>query len=253
MKKRLILFSVLALVIFAFSVFAQPKLVITSYCDVRLESCKAQDSALALIEKNYPYDVTVDYLYYFDTENPHSSLAQIAVECANKQGMKEEYKTELQNNLDVLTRSALKQYGENAGLAAANFSFCLDTQLTAWDVLEEVEEAEEDGVTEAPSVRFNHDIYTGSQTYTSLKSLVDEYLGSSIQLSNDMISIPLSNIEIEPEETTEPNHQAYEESESISEELSLPEEGRQELEKIEEPLFFRVIKQIRAWMLGLFQ
>ena len=250
MKKRFILFSVLALVIFAFSVFAQPKLVITSYCDVRLESCKAQDKGLALIQEEYKYDVIVDYLYYFDTENPQSSLAQIAVECANKQGMKEEYKTELQNNLDVLTIKSLKEYGENVGLVPANFSFCLNTQLTAWNVLEEVEEAEEDGVTEAPSLRFNHDIYAGSQTYTSLKSLVDEYLNQdSTQpcLSND-----LDVIEIEPKEQDEANNNGNEELENTFEELP-NEQGQEELEEIEEPLFFRAIQQMRAWMLGLFQ
>jgi len=245
MKKRFILFSALALIIFAFSVFAQPKLAITSYCDVRLESCKAQDEGLALIQEEYKYDVTVEYLYYFNTENPQSSLAQIAVECANKQGMKETYKKELQNNLDVLTRSALKQYADTVGLVPANFSFCLDTQMTAWDVLEQVEEAKEDGVTEAPSVRFNTQMYTGSQTYTSLKSLVNEYLN----IKEDSVE------EETAEQTTEPieveDNQVNEESEPSQEVPN--EQGHEELEKIEEPLFFRAIRQIRAWMLGLFQ
>ncbi|MFA6889145.1 MAG: thioredoxin domain-containing protein [Candidatus Woesearchaeota archaeon] len=245
MKKRFVLFSTLAFIIFTFSVFAQPKLAITSYCDVRLESCKAQDEGLALIQEEYKYDVIINYLYYFDTTDPQSSLAQIAVECANKQGMKQEYKQELQNNLDVLTLSALKEYANNIELVPANFSFCLDTQITAWDVLKEVKEAEEDGVTTAPSVRFNTQLYTGSQTYTSLKTLANEYL-----------SITEESIKEKTEEqTTKPNE--IKTSEEITNEEVITEEqaqqGQEELNQIEDPLFFRAIRQIQAWMIGLFQ
>jgi predicted DsbA family dithiol-disulfide isomerase len=247
MKKRL-LFPLLFLLC-CISVFAQPKLAITSYCDVRLESCKVQDQALALLEEKYSYDITVDYLYYFDIEDPQSSLAQIAVECANKQGLKQEYKTELQNNIDVLTMPALKQYAEYINADTNNFTFCFDTQMSAWDVLAEVEEAENDGVTTAPTVRFNQDIYEGSQTFTSLNSMINEYLQGSSAEPSTVEEI----VTEQPKETEENEEVPVEETQEQEVQEEKEEESTEELQQIEEPLFYRAIKQIRVWMLGLFQ
>ena len=251
MQKRglflsLILFIVL-LSLFSSAVFAK-QVFITSYCDVALESCAAQDQALELLVEKYPFDVQVDYLYYFDTSDVQSSLAQIALECANKQSKKDVYKAELQNNLDLITRDSLKMYADNVGLASANFSFCLDTQATAWDVLDQVEEADDDGVTSVPSVRVNMDIYTGSQTFTSLHTLVKEYLNLDSEEQEDEIA------EVVPTETSEPTPSVDVEEtyNGAPETIGTPEEGQEVLDQIEEPLFFRVIGQLSTWLLGIF-
>ncbi|MBI5072254.1 thioredoxin domain-containing protein, partial [Candidatus Woesearchaeota archaeon] len=178
MKKRVIGFWILLLLLL-FTLSVSAKLLITSYCDVSLETCKSQDQALVLLQKDYPSDIKVNYLYYFDTSNAKSSLAQIALECANRESMKDAYKTYLQDHLGEkeISRDSLKNSADAVGLAAANFTFCLDTQETAYDVLAEIENAEEEGATTVPSIRFGTDIYTGSQTYTSLHTLVKKYLG----------------------------------------------------------------------------
>ncbi len=247
MQKRGLFLSlivfVLVLSLFSSAVFAK-QLFITSYCDAALESCTTQDQALELLAGKYPHDIHVDYLYYFDTSDVQSSLAQIALECANKQSKKDVYKAELQDNLALITRDSLKQYADNVGLVAANFSFCLDTQATAWDVLDQVEEAEDDGVTSAPSVRFNMDMYTGSQTFTSLHTLVKEYLGVDAVSEETVSDVP------ETEEAAEPDlEETYNGAPEI---VGTPEEGQEALDQIEEPLFFRVIGQFRNWLLGLF-
>lgn len=257
-----LLFSI---IIFSFAVLAQPQLYITSYCDASLEACRAQDQALELLEEDYPYDIVVDSLYYFDTDSAKSSLVHIALECANREGFKADYKAEIQNNLDDLSRTALKEYAENVGIFAANFSFCLDTQATAADVLAEVLEAEDDGVASAPSIRFNTKIYTGSQTYTSLHLLVKEYLEIGTEATSE------EEIEITEETTAE-----EEETEAVAEkclsgevdpetgamykcgpgeetEETAEEEEQPSLEEAEEPLFFKVIKDFRNWLLSLFQ
>lgn len=236
-----LLFSI---IIFSFAGLAQPQLYITSYCDVSLESCSAQDQALALLEEKYPYDIVVDYLYYFDTDDAKSSLVHIALECANREGMKAEYKAEIQNNLEDLSRTALKEYAENVGIFPANFSFCLDTQATAAEVLAEVLEAEDDGVTRTPSVRFNREVYAGSQTFTSLHALVKEHLEI--------------NGEVEETEITEETVAEEEEAEAVAEETEETAEeevteDQPSLEEAEEPLFFKVVKDFRSWLLSLFQ
>ena len=259
MQKRGLLLSFIVLVLvfalFSSAVFAK-QVDITSYCDVALESCATQDQALALLAEKYPHDIRVDYVYYFDTSDVQSSLAQIALECANKQSKKDVYKAELQNNLDLITRDSLKMYADNVGLASANFSFCLDTQATAWDVLDEVEEAEDDGVTSAPSVRFNMDIYTGSQTFTSLHTLAKEYLGlddASEETTEETDSDIVDEAEeAETEEEAEPSVDLEEAYNGAPETAGTAEEGQEALDQIEEPLFFRVIRQFRNWLLGVF-
>ncbi len=254
-KRGLVLSLLIFITIISPSAFAE-QVYITSYCDVALESCKAQDQALELLAEKYPYDLHVDYLYYFDTSDVQSSLAQIALECANKQSKKDLYKAELQDNLAVITRDSLKQYADNVGLASANFSFCLDTQATAWDVLDQVEEADDDGVTSAPSVRFNMDIYTGSQTFTSLHTLVKEYLDLDTQEEVSETEEDEGDIS----EETEPSEGSVSESSVDLEETyngapetaGTAEEGQEALDQIEEPLFFRVIGQFRTWLLGVF-
>lgn len=249
MQKRGLFLSLLLFIIVLSLSASAKQLYIVSYCDVALESCKTQDQALALLTEKYPYDLHIDYLYYFDTSDVQSSLAQIALECANKQSKKALYKAELQNNLNLITRASLKQYADNIGLAAANFSFCLDTQATAWDVLEQVEAADEDGVTSAPSVRFNMDIYSGSQTFTSLHTLVKEYL----DLNQDLEEPEEQAEDIEETSSTETSEPEVGETyNGAPETVGTPEEGQEALDQIEESLFFRVIAQFRTWLLGLF-
>ncbi|MBI5003459.1 thioredoxin domain-containing protein [Candidatus Woesearchaeota archaeon] len=259
MQKRGLLLSlivsVLVFSLFSSVVFAK-QVDITSYCDVALESCAAQDQALELLVQKYPHDLRVDYVYYFDTSDVQSSLAQIALECANKQSKKDVYKAELQNNLDIITRASLKEYADNVGLASANFSFCLDTQATAWDVLDQVEEAEADGVTSAPSVRFNMDIYPGSQTFTSLHTLAKEYLGlDALDASEETTEETVSDVdeaEEVAEEEAEPSVDLEETYNGAPETAGTAEEGQEALDQIEQPLFFRVISQVRNWLLGVF-
>lgn len=230
----------LGLIIFILSLLSvSAKLTIVSYCDVTLEACKTQDTGLALLEEKYPHDLQISYLYYFDTEDVENSRVHIALECANKQGMKEEYKTQIQNNGDVLTRDALKEYAAIVTLDTGNFSFCLDTMATAPEVLGEVKQAQADGVTMAPTVRFNNDLYGGSQTFTSLHTLVKEYLNIN---EGDEETVQKSEEEIGQE--TSPEEQ---------EEVVQEEEQPKATETAEdEPVFFKVIKQIRAWLLSIF-
>ena len=255
MKKGFIVFSLLtSLFLFLFLFSASAKVYVTSYCDVTLESCRAQDQALDLLVEKYPHDLEVEYLYYFDTSDAKSSMAQIALECANRQSYKNEYKAELQNNLDDLSRAALKEYAALVGLTAANFSFCLDTQMTAWDVLDEVVAAEDDGVTSVPTVptvRFNMDLYSGSQTFTSLHDLLKEYLG----LDGEDENYDYETDDTSPESAQEDVTPEIDEDEGeIEESASVSEQARDDsaLQEIEDPLFFRVIRQFRTWLLDVF-
>lgn len=252
MKKGFIIFSLLTtLFLFLFLFSASAKIYITSYCDVNLESCRAQDQALDLLVEKYPHDLEVEYLYYFDIYDAESSMAQIALECANRQRYKNEYKAELQNNLEDLSRDALKEYAANVGLTAANFSFCLDTQMTALDVLDEVAAAENDGVTSVPTVRFNMDLYSGSQTFTSLHELLKEYLGlDGVDVDSETPETFVSGTEQEEDkEQTDTEASQEETGASVSPSESSDDRALQE---IEDPLFFRVMWQFRQWILTVF-
>jgi predicted DsbA family dithiol-disulfide isomerase len=252
MKKGFIIFSLLTtLFLFLFLFSASAKVYITSYCDVSLESCRAQDQALDLLVEKYPHDLEVEYLYYFDISDAKSSMAQIALECANRQGYKNDFKAELQNNLEDLSRDALKGYAANVGLTAANFSFCLDTQMTAWDVLDEVIAAEDDGVTFAPTVRFNMDLYSGSQTFTSLHELLKDYLGldgAPVDAETTETSVSYGEQE-ETEQQTDADAVQEEADTSVSSSEARDDSALQE---IGDPLFFRVIRQLRTWFLDVF-
>lgn len=257
MKKWVISFcTLLFLLLFTLSVSA--KLFITSYCDVSLEACKSQDQALVLLQKDYPSDIVVHYLYYFDTSDAKSSLAQIALECANRESMKDAYKTYLQDHLEEqqITRASLKSSADVVGLAAANFTFCLDTQETAYDVLAQVENAEEEGATTVPSIRFGDHMYTGPQTYTSLNTLVKEYLGLTAEYSEETTT-EMSSSETTASSSSGTSSTSSSETPSSEEttEASSSEttsSGTEQMQNIEQPLFFRVISQFRTWLLGVF-
>jgi hypothetical protein len=245
-KRLSILFSLLFLLVVS-SLSVAALLSITSYCDVTLESCKKQDQALELLEEKYPLDIEVDYLYYFDTSDPKASMAHIAVECAAREELKDAYKLEVQNNLGDFSRDALKQYAANVGLDAVNFSFCLDTGMGAWAVVEQIAAADEDGVSQIPAVRFNMYLYVGTQTFTSLHDLVKEYLG-------------LDGIEAEETAAVEGAEESLVgeafaaeevEEETVSEEVAA--EGQEVLEEVEQPLFLRVLGKFWAWVTGLAQ
>ncbi len=266
MEKWLIVFSSIVLIAFlmVLSISVSAKVFVTSYCDVTLEACRSQDQALELIVDKYPYDIEVESIYYFNIYDAESSLAQNALECAKRQGYKEEYKKEIQNNIgdfSRFSREALKEYAEAVGLVSVNFSFCLDTQMTALDVLTEVVVAEDDGVTSAPSIRFNMDLYTGSQTFTSLHELTKQYL----RLDGEGKEIPSEEEHVEEQDTEAGEEKCI--SEGIDEKTGIPyscgggatTEETVEEEKIteeqpplaetKEPLFFRTITQFRAWLI----
>jgi hypothetical protein len=197
--KRWVLFLFAILFVVA-PVVSASAIDIMSYCDVTLEACAKQDKALELLEDKYPHDITVDYIYYFDVSNAKKSMAHIALECANWQGLKDVYKSELQDHLDDLSRSALETYAGNVGLSMANFTFCLDTAITAWDVSDEIVEADDDGVSSAPSVRINMDMYSGSQTFTSLHALVLDYMGLTKKEVQNLLEEVAEDLEMDTAE-----------------------------------------------------
>lgn len=215
---------------------------ITSYCDVTLGSCKKQEQALVLLEEKYPLDLDVEYLYYFDTSDAEASMAHLALECAAREGLKDAYKLEIQNNLGDLSRDALKGYAANVSVDTGNFSFCLDTGMTAWDVADQIAMADEDGVSQIPAVRFNMDVLVGTQTFTSLHELVKDYLGIDGEEVVDIEDVPSEEAEEE---------QGEEVSEEVSEEET--EEEQEVLEEEEQPLFFRVLANFWMWAVGLAQ
>jgi hypothetical protein len=240
MKKQLVLIYFLVLLFLVSTVAA--KVDIISYCDVTLESCKNQDQALLLLEEKYPLDLRVEFLYYFDTSDAQKTMAHVALECAAWQGHKADYKLEVQNNLDDLSRDALEAYAGIVGLSMSNFTLCLDTQMSAWAILDEILEADDDGVTSAPSLRMNMDMYTGSQTFTSLEALAQEYLG----LNGDAVEAVTEDDETQVEEYVEP---APADQEEIP---TLPNQDSPPIESVSEaPLFVRVVQQFWDWVIGL--
>ncbi len=231
----------------AFSVHA--KLSVVSYCDVTLERCKTQDQALKLLEQKYMYDISVDYIYYFDITVPTKSMVHIALECASRQGEKEMYKTEIQAHLSDLSRSALEDYAKNVELNMGNFTFCLDTAVTAWGVADQIEEAFSTGIAEAPAVRIGSDIYYGSQTFTSLESFIKEHLG-------------LSPSKTVAEYVTEPISKPFADVDEASEDIVNDVGGTTEEEilddsqdihdySVEQPLFLHIMAQFWDWLQGL--
>jgi hypothetical protein len=241
--KKWVFFLYSVLFIAAFALSSQAQVDIVSYCDVTLESCRSQDQALLLLEDKYPHDISVEFLYYFDVSDVESSMSHIALECAASQGMKDEYKLTLQNNVADLSRDGLVRYASELSLYMTNFTFCLDTASTAWAVLEQIEMAEEDGAYIAPSVRINMDMYTGSQTFTSLHALVLEYMGLTKEKAQEVM--------IDTEETVEGPVVELVEQEVGEEELVLIDEP--EAEEYEPMLFFRVVGPFWDWLASLGQ
>jgi len=236
MKKQFVFVYFLVLLFLVSTVAG--KVDVISYCDVTLEACKNQDQALLLLEKKYPFDLRVDFLYYFDTSDAQKTMAHVALECAAWQGHKADYKQELQNNIDDLSRNALEAYAGMVGLSMSNFTLCLDTQMSAWAVLDEILEADDDGVTSAPSLRMNMDMSTGSQTFTSLEALVQEYLGLDGESFENVVEDSEEDVEVEPVQTEQQEAQP-------EEPVPVP------VEPISDLLFVRVVQQFWAWLIGV--
>ena len=122
--------------------------------------------------------------------------------------------------------------------------------MTAWNVLEEVVAAEDDGVTSVPTIRFNRDLYSGSQTFTSLHELLKEYLGLDGEDEDFETDEALAS-ETEQEEVS-PQIDEDEEENDASASPSEESSDNSALQEIEDPLLFRVIREFREWLLSVF-
>jgi len=108
--------------------------------------------------------------------HPQAFQAAEAGNCAREQGKFWEYHDRLFANQQALMPEQLKQHAADAGLDAAQFNQCLDTEKYGGRVQEHVGVGAELGVNSTPAVFINGRQVTGAQPYETFTAVIDEEL-----------------------------------------------------------------------------
>jgi|GEM_PF-523356 len=112
-------------------------------------------------------------------EDAHS--AAMAAECVREQGGDEfyfDYIDKLYNNQSSLSNLNLKLLARDLGINEGQFNECLDSEKYAEEVNKDVESAKEYSVVGVPAFFINGHKISGSQPFSSFKTIIDEELNN---------------------------------------------------------------------------
>jgi Thioredoxin len=110
--------------------------------------------------------------------DPFALKAAEAAECADDQGAFWEYHDLLFQNQAALEDASLKNYAASLGLDTAAFNHCLDYDKYRGEVLEDLRDGEEAGVTGAPNFFINGVLIQGAQPYSVFQAAIEAALPS---------------------------------------------------------------------------
>jgi protein-disulfide isomerase len=136
---------------------------------------------LPLIEENYVDTGKVKIIFRDFPLDIHDNAqkAAEAAECAREQGGDEmfwEYHDVLFDNQDKLSLIELKNYASQLGLDIGKFNSCLDSGKFENEVLADLQDGIDAGVSGTPSFFVNGKMIEGAQPYSVFKMIIDDEL-----------------------------------------------------------------------------
>jgi protein-disulfide isomerase len=150
---------------------------IVEFSDFQCTYCKAVESTLREILKNYSTQVRLVYRQYpIAAIHPDAYKASEASFCAGAQGRFWEMHDLLLNEPGSLKEEALKARAAKLQLDAAAFNSCLQSGKFADRVKQDVRDGARAGVSGTPALFINGRLLTGAQPYTEIAKIIDEEL-----------------------------------------------------------------------------
>ena len=149
-------------------------LTLTVFSDFECGFCGDAYWTLKLVEEDYPDDVKIVFKNFPEEFNDNAQRAAEASECAFDQGMFWEYYDVLYENQDALTADDLKQYAADLELDSEVFDECLDSGEKSDEVLRDVRDGQDLGVTTAPTFLIgDQDMLVGDEPFSKFQIVID--------------------------------------------------------------------------------
>lgn len=128
------------------------------------------------------YGDRVRYIYRdFPLTGIHqfAQKAAEAAQCAHEQGLFWEYHDLLIANQDALTVPDLKRYAGEVGMDTGMFDECLDSGRTTREVLLDVQDGQQAGVSGTPAFVINGLLVSGAQPFEQFQLVIDQALAAA--------------------------------------------------------------------------
>lgn len=109
----------------------------------------------------------------------YARLAAQAGQCAQDQSRFWEYHDLLFANQSALASDQLKQYAAQAGLDTAAFDECLDSGKNAQEIVLDMQEGEQAGVTGTPAFIINGEMVSGARPLEQFQAAIDQALADA--------------------------------------------------------------------------
>jgi protein-disulfide isomerase len=155
---------------------------IVEFSDFQCGYCKAVESTLREILKNYPKQVRLVYRQYpIPAIHPDAFKAAEASVCAGAQGRFWEMHDLMFTEPGGLKEDALKARAVKLQLDAAAFNSCLQSGKFADRVRQDVRDGSRAGVSGTPALFINGRLLTGAQPYAEIAKVIDEELQRNSQ------------------------------------------------------------------------
>lgn len=161
-------------------------LTIVEYSDFQCPFCaRAAGTTTPRIEEEYVVSGQVKFMHhYMAFEGEESVWAAEAAECANDQGMFWEYRDMLWENQQGPNRGAfaidnLKRFAAELGLDTETFNECLDSHEHEQLVMEETQDAFDDGINSTPTFVIGDQVVNGAYPFEVFQQAIEEELSKN--------------------------------------------------------------------------
>ena len=149
---------------------------IIEFSDFECPFCFRANPTIAKILSTYGDRVRLVYRHYPLPNHPNARPAAEAAECANEQGRFWEYHDRLFANQSRLSTPDLKQHAADLGLDAGKFNTCVDARRFQSKVDEDLEAAQQLGVSGTPHFFINGRALSGAQPFEAFQEVIDDEL-----------------------------------------------------------------------------
>jgi protein-disulfide isomerase len=152
--------------------------IIEEFADFECPFC-GRHAAETLPQIKEAYGDRVRYIYRdFPLTNMHqfAQKAAEASQCAHEQGQFWEYHDLLFENQGALAVPNLKAYAEQVGADTEEFNDCLDSGKNAPEVLLDLQDGQQAGVSGTPAFLINDLLLSGAQPFEQFQVVIDQAL-----------------------------------------------------------------------------
>lgn len=153
--------------------------VIEEFADFQCPYCgRHSTETLPLIREAYGDRVRYVYRDFPLGFHEFAQKAAEAGQCAHEQGLFWEYHDILFANQDALAVADLKGYAEQVGADMGEFSECLDSGKNAREVLLDVQDGQQGGVSGTPAFLINGLLVSGAQPFEQFQVVIEQALAA---------------------------------------------------------------------------